>query len=55
MLARARKWHKFLSREFGDRNGKRGGRYSCPVWADIDDYTQAYLRATGIIHAYEMS
>ena len=53
MLARARQWHKSLSRKLGHRDGRCRSRYSCPVWADIDAYTRAYLKAKGIIPAYE--
>jgi hypothetical protein len=49
MISRARKWHQSLSRDLGYWAGKRNRLYSCPVRADNDAYTHAYLRAKGII------
>ena len=49
MITQTRIWRQHLSREFGHWAGRRGRQYSCPVWADKDAYTHAYLRAKGII------
>jgi hypothetical protein len=35
----------------GHRAGKRSQKYACPVWADMDAYTHAFLKAAGIIKA----
>lgn len=51
MIPKARIWHQSLSRDFGSWAGRRNRMYSCPVWAEKAAYTQAYLRAKGIIRA----
>jgi hypothetical protein len=53
MLARSQTLHRLLSHRFGYWFGKRGGRYSCPLWADKDAYTVAYLRGGGIIQSHD--
>lgn len=55
MLSQARIWRQSLSREFGYWVGKHSRQYSCPLWADKDAYTYAYLRARGIIRSNEIS
>ena len=52
MISKARIWHQSLSRDFGSWTGRCGRLYSCPMWADKHAYTEAYLRAKGIIRAY---
>jgi hypothetical protein len=49
MLSGARVWQQFLSRLFGHWAGRRRKQYCCPLWADKDAYTHAYLLATGIL------
>lgn len=52
MVSKVRIWRRSLSWDFGSWAGKHNRPYSCPVWADNDAYTQAYLLAKGIIRAY---
>jgi hypothetical protein len=49
MVSKARVWRQSLSRGFGHWAGKRSRQYACPVWADKDAYTYAFLKAAGII------
>jgi hypothetical protein len=49
MISQTRVWREYISRNFGRWDGKCGRHYSCPLWADKDAYTSAYLRAKGII------
>jgi hypothetical protein len=51
MIFKARVWHQSLSRNFGLWVGRRNKLYSCPMWADKQAYTHAYLLAKGIIRA----
>jgi len=51
MISRARTLHRLLSRDYGHWAAKRRRKYACPVWADRDAYTHAFLKTAGIIRA----
>lgn len=51
MISKVRIWHRSLSQDFGYWAGKHSRHYACPVWADKDAYTRAFLKATGIVRA----
>jgi hypothetical protein len=49
MLTKLQVWHRVLSRWFGHWCAKHNMPYRCPMWANNDAYTAAYLEAKGII------
>ena len=49
MLTRPQAWRRVLSHWFGYWCAKHNRPYCCPLWANNDAYTVAYLEAKGII------
>jgi hypothetical protein len=49
MLTKLQVWHRVLSQWFGHWCAKHNRPYGCPMWANNDAYTAAYLEAKGII------
>jgi hypothetical protein len=49
MFTKPQVWHRVLSHWFGHWCAKHNMPYGCPMWANNNAYTVAYLEAKGII------